>query len=203
MAEMLVFLWRREISVPTDINLQVWNILSQFKLRAKSHALGIICRLSRDISSAEHLMINQRSELEKKGSCARISAFTTIKCQVHLYKKPYRIKLFIVKETSRAFKRIYPAICNIVITTVIGGLNVKKGTCNRQEVDKLCMPKLLFAKRMVTSLSACQGMLFLFSPMTSQDVRLLKENNTDGLKFAKGHDFHNKIAQRFLIIKIL
>lgn len=63
------------------------------------------------------------------------------------------------------------------------------------------MLKLLFAKRMVPSHSACQGRLIF--PMTSQDAKLLKENNTDGLKFSKGPDFHRIIAHHFLIIRIL
>lgn len=50
------------------------------------------------------------------------------------------------------------------------------------------------------SLSACQGMLIF--PMTSQDVRLLKENNTDGFKCSRGPDFHSVIAQHFLVIII-
>lgn len=62
------------------------------------------------------------------------------------------------------------------------------------------MPKLLFARRMVTSRSACQGMLIF--PMTSQDAKLLKENNTDGFKFSKGSDFHGIIARHFLITRI-
>lgn len=49
------------------------------------------------------------------------------------------------------------------------------------------MPKLLFAKRMVTSHSACQGMLIF--PMTSQDAELLNKNKADGSKFSKGLDF--------------
>lgn len=48
--------------------------------------------------------------------------------------------------------------------------------------------------------SACQGMLIC--PMTSQDVRLLKENNTDGFKCSRGPDFHSVIAQHFLVIII-
>lgn len=63
------------------------------------------------------------------------------------------------------------------------------------------MPKLFSAKNMVTWHSACQGILIF--PMLSQDAKLLKENNTDGVKFSKGPDFHSIIAHHFLIITIL
>lgn len=49
------------------------------------------------------------------------------------------------------------------------------------------MPKFLFAKKMVTSHSAGQGMLIF--PMTSQDAKFLNENKADGSRFSKAPDF--------------
>lgn len=67
-------------------------LFSLFSLGAKTHAVDMTCRLSRDIYSSEYLTTNQSNRLEEKSRSARRSAFTIIEYQVCLYKNQTKPK---------------------------------------------------------------------------------------------------------------